>query len=144
MLMQCVDFFIDELIWMVAWGWYQLIFGIIISWLMFIFLGRMRFLPALFFVLSSYMFAVVIYFGFVSCILINFFEWKFVPGQLPNVYSPLDASLILGSILSVLQLFFYVIVNYWRPLLIINFFMLSLISNLLAAYCSSFFIKFIL
>ncbi|HLW72924.1 MAG TPA: hypothetical protein VKR54_02655 [Candidatus Babeliales bacterium] len=141
MLMRCVSFFVDELLWMIAWGWYQLTFGLIISWFMFILMGRMRMLPALFLTIGSYAFAMVTYFGFVSVLLVNFFQWKFVGGGVPNVYNPLDASLILGGILSVLQGVFYLIINYWRPFFVMHFFILSLISNLLAALCGSFFIK---
>ena len=141
MLMRCVTFFVDELLWMITWGWYQLTFGLIISWFMFILMGRMRMLPALFLTVGSYAFAVVTYFGFVSVLLINFFQWKFVGGGTPNVYNALDASLILGGILSVLQLVFYMIINYWRPFFVTHFFTLSLISNVLAAFCASFFIK---
>lgn len=141
MISKCVSFFVDELLWMITWGWYQLTFGLIISWFMFILLGRMKFLPALFLTVGSYAFAIVTYFGFVSVLLINFFQWKFVGGGVPDVYSPLDASLILGGILSVLQCMFYLVINYWRPFFVTHFVILSLISNLTAAFLGSFFIK---
>jgi len=141
MVTQCVTFFVDELLWMMAWGWYQLTLGLIFTWFMFILMGRMRLLPALFLTIGSYAFAIVTYFIFVSCLLINFFHWKFIGGGVPNVYNPLDASLILGGILSVLQGLFYCIINYWRPFFVTHFFILSLASNLLAALCASFFIK---
>lgn len=141
MLMRCVTFFVDELLWMMTWGWYQLTLGLVFSWFIFILMGRMRFLHALVLTVSSYAFAIVTYFGFVSCLLINFFQWKFIGGSAPNVYNALDASLILGGILSVFQGLFYCIINYWRPFFITHFFVLSLVSNLLAALCASFFIK---
>lgn len=141
MLMRCVTFFVDELLWMVSWGWYQLSFGLVITWFMFILMGRMRFLPALLLTAGSYAFAIVTYFGFVSLLLINFFQWKFVGGGVPNVYNPLDASLILGGILSILQGLFYMIINYWRPFFVTHFFILSLISNLVAAGCASLLIR---
>ena len=141
MLMRCVTFFIDELLWMMAWGWYQIALGLVFTWFIFILMGRMRLLPALFLTIGSYAFAIVTYFGFVSCLLINFFQWKFIGGGVPNVYNPLEASLILGGILAIFQGFFYCIINYWRPFLIVHFFTLSLGANLLAAFCASFFIK---
>jgi hypothetical protein len=141
MLMRCVTFFVDELLWMMTWGWYQLALALVFSWFMFILMGRMRLLNALFLTVGSYAFAIVTYFGFVSCLLINFFQWKFIGGGVPNVYNPLDASLILGGILSVLQGLFYFIINYWRPFFFTHFFVLSLASNLLAALCASFFIR---
>ncbi len=139
--MRCVTFFVDELLWMMTWGWYQIALGIVFTWFMFILMGRMRLMSALILTLGSYAFAVVTYFGFVSCLLINFFQWKFIGGSTPDVYNSLDASLLLGGILSVMQALFYCIINYWRPFFITHFFILSLISNLLAALCASFFIK---
>ena len=141
MLMRCVTFFIDELLWMMTWGWYQIALGLVFTWFIFMLMGRMRFLPALFLAIGSYAFAIVAYFGFAACLLINFFQWKFIGGGVPNVYNPLDASLILGGILALFQCIFYCIINYWRPFFISHFFILSLGANLLGAFCASFFIK---
>lgn len=139
--MRCVTFFVDELLWMITWGWYQIALGIIISWFMFILMGRMRLLPALFLTIGSYAFAIVTYFVFVSCLLINFFQWKFISGGMPNVYNGIDASLLLGGIFSLLQGLFYCIINNFRSFFIAHFFILSLISNLLAALCAALFLK---
>ena len=98
-------------------------------------------LPAMFLTVGSYAFAVGTYFFLVSVLLVNFFQWKFIGGGMPNVYSPLDASLLLGGILSVLQCVFYMIINYWRPFFVTHFFILSLVSNLAAAACAAFFIR---
>src|SRR5579862_3049891 len=141
MLMRMVTFFVDELLWMMTWGSYQLTLGLIFSWFFFMLMGRLRMLPALFLIVRSYAFAIVVYFAFVLILFINFFHWKFVGGGTPDVYNALDASLILGGILSVLQCLFYLIINIWRPFPVVHFFILSLISNLLAAGCASFFIK---
>lgn len=141
MLMKTVTFFVDELLWMVTWGWYQLSLGILFTWVLFVLMGRLQLLPALLLTVGSYAFAVISYFGIVSYLFINFFQWKFVGGGVPNVSSPLDASLALGGILSVMQYFFYLIINYWRPFFVTHFFILSLISNLAAAFCASFIIK---
>ncbi|SRR6266404_6123063 len=141
MIMRCVTFFVDELLWMMTWGSYQLTLGVIFTWFMFILMGRLRLFPALLLTFGSYAFAVLTYFVSVSCLLIHFFQWKFIGGGVPNVYNPLDASLILGGILSVLQLLFYLIINYWRPFPVVHFFVLSLISNLAAAACGSFLIR---
>jgi hypothetical protein len=141
MIMRVVTFFVDELLWMMTWGSYQLTLGLIFSWFFFMLMGRLRMLPALFLIVGSYAFAIVVYFAFVSILLINFFQWKFVGGGTPNVYNALDASLILGGILSVLQFLFYLIINIWRSFPVVHFFILSLISNLLAAGAASFFIK---
>ncbi len=139
--MRCVSFFVDELLWMMTWGWYQLALGLVFTWFMFILLGRMRLMPALILTIGSYAFAIATYFGVVSCLLINFFQWKFIGGGAPDVYNALDASLLLGGILAVMQCIFYCIINYWRPFFVIHFFILSLMSNLLAALCASYFLK---
>jgi hypothetical protein len=139
--MRCVTFFVDELLWMMTWGSYQLAFCLVFSWFIFIVMGRMNLLQALLLTLGSYAFSIVLYFGFVSCLLINVFNWKFIGGGVPSVSNPLDASLMLGGILSVCQGLFYCIINYWRPFFVSYFFVLSLASNLLAALCASFFIK---
>lgn len=141
MIMRCVTFFVDELLWMMTWGSYQLTLGVILTWFMFILMGRLRLFPALLLTFGSYAFAILTYFIFVSCLLVHFFQWKFIGGGVPNVYNPLDASLFLGGILSVLQLFFYMIINYWRPFPVVHFFVLSLISNLVAAGCGSLLIR---
>lgn len=141
MTMKIVTFFVDELLWMVTWGSYQLSFGLVFTWFLFILMGRMRLLPALVLTVGSYAFAILTYFGFVSCLFINFFHWKFIGGSAPNVANALDASLYLGGILSVMQCLFYLIINYWRPFFVTHFFMLSLVSNIAAAICASFLIR---
>jgi len=144
MLIRCVNFFVDELLWMVAWGSYQLSLGLVFTWLLFMVMGRLRPLSALVLTAGSYAFAIVTYFMFVSMLFVNFFQWKFIGGGAPNVSNALDASLMLGGIISVLQYFFYVLINYWRPFFVTHFFVLSLISNIIAAFCASFFIRFTL
>ena len=141
MLMHGVTFFVDELLWLMTWGWYQLALGVVFTWFMFVLMGRMKLLSALLLTIGSYAFAIFVYFIFVTCILINFFQWKFLAGGQPNVYGAFNASLILACILSVFQCLFYYLINYRRRFYVIYFFILSLISNILAAVCSSFFIK---
>lgn len=141
MVIRCVSFLIDELLWMVAWGSYQLSFGLIFTWFLFILMGRMRLLPAFILTVGSYAFAIVVYFGLVTSLFVYCFQWKFIGGGVPNVANVLDASLYLGGILSVLQSLFYLIINYWRPFFVAHFCVLSLVANLVAALCASFFIR---
>lgn len=144
MIMRTVSFLVDELLWMLTWGWYQLSLGLIFSWLLFVCFGRMRAIPAAVLVIGSYAFAIFVYFAFVAGLFVHFFQWKFIAGETPKVFSPLDAALILGGIYSTLQFVFYSIISYWRPLPVARFFVLSLISNLAAAFFASFFIKILL
>lgn len=139
--MRGVTFFVDELLWLMTWGWYQLALGVVFTWFIFILMGRMKLLPALLLTIGSYAFAIFGYFIFVSCLLINFFQWKFLAGGQPDVYSVVNASLILACIVSLFQCLSYCLIKYNRPFYVMYFFVLSLISNVLAALCSSFFIK---
>lgn len=141
MMMRCVTFFVDELLWMVAWGSYQLSFGLFFTWLVFTLMGRLRLLQAAILTIGSYAFAIVTYFAFVSCLFVNFFQWKFIGGGLPNVSSAVDASLYLAGILSVLQCLFFYIIHCWRSFFVMYFFMLALVSNIAAAVCASFLIR---
>lgn len=141
MVIQCANFCVDELLWMLAWGWYQLALGILFTWLAYMFFGKIRMLSAFVLALGAYGFSVFFYFSFVAGLFIHYFQLNFVAGGMPHVYSPLYASLLLGIIYSFLQLFFYCIINYWRKLSVMYFFVLSLICNTLAALLASSFIK---
>ena len=141
MMTECISFCVDQLLWMLAWGWYQLVFGVLLSWIAYMFLGRIKMMSALILALSSYAFAMFVYFAFVAGICVHYFQWKFAVGSAPRVYSPLYASLILSVIYSILQLFFYCIINYWRKMSLFFFFVISLVCNIIAALLASSFIK---
>lgn len=143
MVIKCVNFCIDELLWMLAWGWYQLALGILLTWLAYVFCGKIRALPAFILALGAYGFSVFFYFSFVAGLFVHYFQLSFVAGSMPHVYSPLYASLLLGIIYSVLQLFFYCIINYWRKLSVMYFFVLSLLCNICAALLASSFINIV-
>lgn len=141
MMTECVSFCVDQLLWMLAWGWYQLVFGVLLSWMAYIFLGRIKMMPAMILALGSYAFAMFVYFAFVAGLFVHYFQWKFAVDSMPRVYSPLYASLILSVIYSILQLFFYCIINYWRKMSLFFFFVISLVCNIVAALLASSFIK---
>jgi len=141
MVQKCITFCVDEFLWMLSWGWYQLLFGICFMWFLSVFIGRMKTIQALLLTLAAYAFAILIYFVFVAGFLINYFQWQFVAGEMPLVFSPLYASLFLGLIYSVLQLLFYWIFSYWRSIPIIQLFIFSLLSNIGAAIAASCLIK---
>jgi hypothetical protein len=143
MMVGCVNFCIDELLWMLSWGWYQLALGICFMWFLYIFIGRMKIIPALILTLGAYAFAIVVYFSFVAGLFVNYLQWRFVAGGVPHVFGPLYASLFLGLIYSVLQLLFYCIISYWRNVFVARLFVFSLLSNIAAALVASCFIKVI-
>ena len=141
MIAYCVSFCVDELLWMLSWGWYQLALGICFMWLLYVFIGRMKMIPALVLTLGAYAFAMVVYFSFVAGFFVNYLQWQFVAGGTPRVFGPLYASLFLGLIYSVLQLLFYFIISYWRNIFVARLFVFSLLSNIAAALVASCFIK---
>ena len=143
MVQKCITFCVDEFLWMLSWGWYQLLFGICFMWFLSVFIGRMKTIPALVLTLGSYAFAMFIYFTFVAGLFVHYFQWQFVAGGMPRVFSPLYASLFLGLIYSFLQLIFYCILSYWRKVFIMRLFVFSLLSNSAAALTASCFIKIV-
>ena len=137
MMMRLATFFVDELLWMMTWGSYQIAFGLIFTWFLFILMGRMRLLRAFILTIGSYACALMTYFALVSCFFIYCFQWEFIAGRAPDVFNVLYASVYLGIILSVMQLPFFLIMSYWRRLSVPYFFIISLLSNLAAALCAS-------
>ncbi len=134
-------FFVDELLWMLSWGWYQLIFGIIFMWSLHMMIRRMKTVSALVLTISSYAFSMFVYVMCVAGIFINYFQWEFIAERTPQVYNPLYASFFLGLIYSFLQLLFYFLLSFWRNTPVVRLFIISLLSNIAAALIASCFIK---
>lgn len=141
MLINCAGMCVNELLWMLSWGWHQLVLGIIFSWLLYVFVGKMRMIPALVLVLGAYGFAVFVYFSFVVGVVINYFQWQFVEQGVPYVYGTVYASLLLGAIYTFLQSIFFAIISYCRPFAVFMFFAFSCVANSIAALLASCFIK---
>jgi len=140
-----VSFFVNELLWMLSWGWHQLIFGVIFTFFLLIFVNSMRFLRTLFLVISSYTFAIGVYLFFVAWFCIDSTENNLLVSQMSSVYTPLQASIALAFIYSILQGIFYFLVNCTLfKMRFIRFFIMTFLGNILAAFFSSFFIKLIL
>ena len=137
-----VSFFVNELLWILSWGWHQLIFGIIFTFFLLMFVSGMRFLRTLFLVVSSYTFAIGIYLFFVAWFCVDSTENNLLFSQISSVYTPLQASIALAFIYSILQGLFYFLVNYTLfKMRFIRFFIMTFLGNILAAFFSSFFIK---
>jgi len=142
MLANYIHFFINELLWMLGWGWYQLLCSVLFLWIAYIFIARIRTFNALLFAIASTVFAGIIYFCLVAGIFVYFFQWRFMNPRV-DVYTPLYASLFLGFIFSVLQLLFYIFINALRRIPIFLLFFISIISNSAAALFASCFIKIV-
>jgi hypothetical protein len=141
MFIHCINFLIDELLWMLAWGWCQLGFSIFLTLFSFIFFTPLKIHLAILLTLISYAFAVGAYFILVAGLFIYYFKISFIAGDTPNVYNPLCASLFLALIYSILQLFFYYSVGLWYKRSFLYFFLLSCICNMIAALLGSLCIK---
>src|SRR5579871_2177972 len=141
MIIDCVGFCVDELLWMLSWGWYQLFFGICFFWSFCTFVMRMKMGPALVLTLGSYAFAMFVYFACVAGLFITYFQWQFIAGNVPNVYTPLSAALFLGVIYSTLQLLFFWLITHWCQRSVMQLFIYSVVSNGLGALLASYFIK---
>lgn len=138
---KCVSFCVDEFLWMLSWGWYQLFFGICFLTFLLVFIDRMKIISAFVLTIGAYAFAMLIYFSFVSELFVNYFQWKFVAGGMPRVFTPFYASLFLGLIYSLEQLLFFYIVHWWRPINVTRLFVCALLSNSGAALVACCFMK---
>jgi len=63
MLINCIGFCINELLWMLSWGWYQLAFGLVSLWFLYVFVGRIRMIPAMVLACGAYGFSIFVYFS---------------------------------------------------------------------------------
>ena len=139
MITHIIDFLVNELLWSLTWGKFQISLSFIVSWMLFVFIGKLRTLPAIILTVTSYLFAILVYTAFVAVLFVNFFKWRYVEGG-GYVVTPLYASVSLGVIYALLQGLFYLIVSYRYRFSVIQFFSLSLVSNILSALIASYFI----
>jgi len=145
MLTRTISILIDELLWILTWGWWQLVMSIILSWKLFVFIGRMKTVRALLLITASYSFALITYFLVVAGLFITYFKWRFIPGNAPSVLNPATASCMLGIIYSLLQtIFFCIIKKGWGHISISRLGLLSFVSNMTVAFISSLFVGFTL
>lgn len=139
-----VSLLIDEMLWILTWGWYQLILSILITWILFVCVGRIKTLKALVITTTSYVCAITVYFLIVAGLFIAYFQWKFVPGNSPSVLNAPAASFTLGLIYSVLQTIFFYSIDKWNRFSYARLSLLALVSNMTAAFISSLFVSFVL
>lgn len=140
MITRIIDFLINELLWSLTWGKFQVSLSFILSWMLFVFIGKLRTLPAIVVTITSYLFAILTYTAFVAMLFVNFFKWRYIEGG-SYVASPVHASLSLGIIYSVLQGLFYLIISKRYRFSALLFFFLSLVSNIVSALIASYFIQ---
>ncbi len=136
------DFLLDEWLWNMTWGWHQIVLSLIFMWMLLVFIGWMRSIPALLLTITSYLFAYLVFSGFVVGTVIYFFEWKYITQA--TEYVPLNvmsASIWLGVIYSMLQGSFFFIVNKWYRLALVRVLLITVMSNIGAALLAAFFIN---
>jgi hypothetical protein len=141
MMNYCVKVCIDQLLWILSWGWYQLLFGTLFSFISYLFLGRLKIVHAFLLSLAAYGFSLGIYLLVVAGVMITYCKVNYISEPEMCVYSPLCASLLLGLIYSFLQLLLFALINHWRKFRVVYFFGLSLLCNILAAFAASSCIK---
>lgn len=143
MMTRIVGILIDELLWILTWGWWQLCASISFTWMVFVFAGRIKSIRALLLTIASYSFALITYCLIVASLFISYFKWKFIPGNATSVLNPSTAACLLGIIYTFLQMiFFYIIKKGWKHILVPRLTLLSFVSNMTAAFFSSLFVSF--
>jgi len=104
------EFLVEEWLWSITWGWYQLAFGLICSTIIFIIHRRLKSLPALIVVAASYWSAFVLYLLCVmafSCYIIYSGQYSL------DIKSSFHSIILLAIVFTLLQILFLRIVHAW-------------------------------
>jgi hypothetical protein len=100
MLIRFISFFLDEWVWNMTWGWYQIMYSMVCTWLFFCVLGKIRMIPSLCMTFLSYAMTFIVY----TIIVVGISMWDVVTVHMsPYTLSTTTALLGLGGIYSVLQ-----------------------------------------
>jgi len=137
-----IDFILGTWLWNMTWGWYQVSLAFIFMWIFVAFMGRMKNGTAFLLILSSYVASFSVYSFFVVGVLMYWLQWEWVVDK-TSVYVPtnvLIASLCLGAIYTLLQSIFFVILREKYYILFPTIFIVTIVSNGLAALLSTYFI----
>lgn len=134
------DFLFDTWIWNLTWGWNQVILSLVIMWMLAVFVGRYKSVPALLMTVSSYFFSFILFSAFVIFVVIYLFKWKYVSqtsGYVPiNVWA---ATFSLAAIYSFFQSIFYLLICRWTHMKESWLFIITIIANCIGAIFASIF-----
>lgn len=130
----------DEWLWSMTWGWYQISFGLLCTWFLFVYTNRLKSLPALLLTATSYWSAFVIYTLFILLISHVIIQIDYVPGQ--TVINSMHVSFFLGIIFTILQTFFFQITNQWYHLKMKQVIAITFLGNSIAAFFVTYCMRF--
>lgn len=136
-----VSFLRDEWLWSMTWGWYQISLGLLFTWILLMYHSRMKSLPALILTVTSYWSAFVIYTLFIIVGLSQLIKTEHMPVQVVN---NLTISLGLAFIFTLIQAFFFKIINRWYRLKLTRVIWVTLLGNIFAALTATYFMRFAL
>ncbi len=137
------DFLLDTWLWNMTWGWNQLSLAFVFMWILVVFIGRLKSVPALILTISSYCFAFVSFSIVVIGVVIYFFQWEYVAKT--TDFTPINvlhASISLAVVYTILQSIFYFAINRWYNIAHPWVFIVIITSNAIAAALAIFFIQF--
>lgn len=131
------QFFLTQWLWSITWGWYHALFAALFMTLLLRFFARKKLLASFALAAGSQLWSFVLYSLFVVGVLIVAFDLQYAPESFESVAQETNFFVVafnLGLIYSVLQLFFFMIVKHWYRFSVRLTFLLSIISNVLAAW----------
>jgi hypothetical protein len=135
------DLLMDEWSWSITWGWYQIALGLLCSSIIFIGMRRLKSLPAIVLVVTSYWSAFIVY-----CLLMGLscvYAFGTAHASVHIVYNPM-ASLLLGLLFSVVQALFLNMVHHWYRVQLLCVLSVTLLGNSMAAFLAFCLNRFIL
>lgn len=131
------QFFLTQWLWSVTWGMYHALFAFLFMAILLRYFLRINFLRSCTLSLGAQVWSLLLYSLFVIGILIIAVELRYVPESLEPIDKDTNFFVVafnLGMIYSALQMLFFVLVNRWSSLNVRIAFLLSIISNVLAAW----------
>ena len=109
------QFLITEWIWSVTVGAYHIILNTLLLIVLFLFIAKMRMIPAVLLSVFSHLFALVTFTFFVYVVLDKLLGISFDQSKQITLINPLFVSFLLGTIYTVLQgWFFYMVSKKYR------------------------------
>ncbi|HXW86260.1 MAG TPA: hypothetical protein VEK38_02860, partial [Candidatus Bathyarchaeia archaeon] len=100
MIMRCMSFLLDAWVWNMTWGWYQIMYSMMCTWLFFCAWGKIKVFPALCMALLSYVAAFVVY----TILIVGISMGDIVGVHMsPYTLSTTTALMGLGGIYAILQ-----------------------------------------
>jgi hypothetical protein len=134
-------FFLDGWLWSMTWGWYQLSLGLLFTWLLLIYISRIKSLPALILTITSYWSAFAVYTLFVALISTYIVQGDYVPEK--AIGSTMIA-VTLAIVFTLLQGVFFQLINQWYHLNFWQVLSITFIGNSMAALFVTYFMQFTL